>query len=330
MTNFYLWKIDTRKEFELPYNKVTDLGFKVLELCLEDIEQIDVPKSSIALEQYDNSKYKISKNDFAKIDYIAYMYFCFRAFLCVSEPRDFVEEHDNFFQWALIHYANTQLNLSREDVATLLQKRFETYDSIVAEAPEKTGNDLMQQFVIYLERDFLENPLGNEYPLISLFEETNLKLKVNQHMSDLIGKLLSSRESINEVHKTSQVAKETRKPQKVHNTFRSQKEKRKSQKESLKEKSQGALGFLGIVLYYLIRIFIAILPFVMIGANFIVTLILISVEMFIPLTSIVFWIWGFVCAIMGKQDFLAIMYYIVFAVAWLPFYIQIIKSLFRK
>lgn len=99
---------------------------------------------------------------------------------------------------------------------------------------------------------------------------------------------------------------------------------------TIKEKITGALGAFGIVLYFLVQLIVAILPFVMIGGGFFLTLILTSINYWLPITSVVFWIWGFVCAIKGVQDIWAIMYYIAFVIIWIPFFISTILSIFSK
>lgn len=99
---------------------------------------------------------------------------------------------------------------------------------------------------------------------------------------------------------------------------------------SLKEKMVDTLGAFGMILYYIIHIAICILPFIMIDLNFVLTFILICIDSFFPLATIVFWVWGLIKAIQGPQDIIAIIYYIAFAVLWLPFFISILTSLFRK
>lgn len=98
----------------------------------------------------------------------------------------------------------------------------------------------------------------------------------------------------------------------------------------MKEKLVGIFGGFGMVLFFITRLIIAILPFVMIGGNFFVTLLLISINSLVPFASAVFWIWGLVCAIKGVQDIWAIIYYIVFVVVWIPFYISTIVSVLKK
>lgn len=99
---------------------------------------------------------------------------------------------------------------------------------------------------------------------------------------------------------------------------------------TLKEKLSDMLGTFGIILYFMSRLMIAVLPFVMIGGNFFVTLLLIAINTFVPFASAIFWIWGLVCAVQGVQDIWSILYYIVFVVAWVPFYISTIVPVFSK
>ena len=98
----------------------------------------------------------------------------------------------------------------------------------------------------------------------------------------------------------------------------------------MKEKLINALGAFGGILFFIIQTIVSVLPFVMIGGNFFVTLLLISINTFVPFASAIFWIWGFVCAIQGTQDIWAIIYYITFVVVWIPFYISTIVSMFSK
>lgn len=99
---------------------------------------------------------------------------------------------------------------------------------------------------------------------------------------------------------------------------------------NLKEKLISLLGSTGLILFYLLRVFISVLPFVMIDLNFFVTFLLIFLNFLLPaLSTPVFWIWGLVCAINGVQDFFAIFYYVVFAIVYLPFFIGLIYDLIK-
>lgn len=97
---------------------------------------------------------------------------------------------------------------------------------------------------------------------------------------------------------------------------------------NLKEKIVDSLGTVGIWIYFLLRLFVSVLPFVMIGQGFFLTMIFSGLSMLFPLSSVVFWIWGLVCAINGVQDIFAIIYYIAFIVLWIPFFISVVTSFF--
>ena len=98
----------------------------------------------------------------------------------------------------------------------------------------------------------------------------------------------------------------------------------------MKEKLMNALGTAGIILWYLVSLLIAIIPFVMIGASFLLNLLFFGIVQFFPASSVVFWIWGLVCAIKGPQDAWAIIYYVLFVIMFLPFFVSTILSLFNK
>lgn len=108
------------------------------------------------------------------------------------------------------------------------------------------------------------------------------------------------------------------------------KEARQNRMSSVKEKLTTTFGVFGSIIYFVIRTIVYVLPFVMIGGNFFLSLVLIGINTFVPFTSVVFWIWGLICAIKGVQDVWAILYYIAFAVIWIPFYISTIISFFSK
>lgn len=100
---------------------------------------------------------------------------------------------------------------------------------------------------------------------------------------------------------------------------------------TLKEKLTGALGTFGFVLFLLIQIFVSVLPLVMIPAKgFLIRFLIFSVMYFLPITDVIFWVWGLVCAIGGVQDWLAILYYVCFAVLFLPTFISALLSLIDR
>ena len=98
----------------------------------------------------------------------------------------------------------------------------------------------------------------------------------------------------------------------------------------MKEKLMNALGSVGVILWYLLSILIAVMPLVMIDASFGLNLLLLAIALFIPATSGIFWIWGLVCTIRGPQDIIAIIYYVLFAIIFLPYFINSVFNLFNK
>lgn len=99
---------------------------------------------------------------------------------------------------------------------------------------------------------------------------------------------------------------------------------------NIKDKLMNGLGSVGVVLWYVVSLVIAIMPLVMIDASFFINLLLLAVILFIPATSGIFWIWGLVCAIRGPQDVLAIIYYVLFVVMFLPYFINSVLDLNNK
>lgn len=98
----------------------------------------------------------------------------------------------------------------------------------------------------------------------------------------------------------------------------------------MKEKFLSALGNFGLILYYIIRLSVSILPLVMIDANFVLSFLFCVIMNVIPLASPVFWVWGLVCAVSGTQDWMAIVYYICFGIIFLPFIVDLLLPLFSS
>ena len=98
----------------------------------------------------------------------------------------------------------------------------------------------------------------------------------------------------------------------------------------MKEKLMNALGTAGIIIWYIVSLLIAVIPFVMIGASFFLNILFFGIVQLFPPSSVVFWIWGLVCAIKGPQDTWAIIYYVLFVIMFLPFFINSILSIFKK
>lgn len=169
---------------------------------------------------------------------------------------------------------------------------------------------------------------GNPFEYQSKLPYDTASLHVGKYNADLepfSEKGVSSQNKPNVTAKKSQKSTINRKEKTINNSNGSI----ENEKEGIMSKDSPIYG-IGAILLYIIRFFVSILPFVMISGNLFINIILISISTFFPLTSIVFWIWGLVCAIKGTQDVIAIIYYISFVVIWIPFFISTVISFFRK
>lgn len=97
----------------------------------------------------------------------------------------------------------------------------------------------------------------------------------------------------------------------------------------MKEKLFNTFGIFGGILWFLILGFIFFMPLAMIGASFWLNALLFTIMYFAPSTSVIFWVWGLVCAIKGQQDMWAIIYYVLFAVMFIPYFISVVINLIR-
>jgi hypothetical protein len=98
----------------------------------------------------------------------------------------------------------------------------------------------------------------------------------------------------------------------------------------MKEKLLTTLGIFGGILWFFVTGLIYFLPFLMIRASFWLNLLLVGIVYFVPSTSVIFWVWGLVCAIQGQQDVWAIIYYVLFAVMFIPYFISLVCDLIGK
>lgn len=98
----------------------------------------------------------------------------------------------------------------------------------------------------------------------------------------------------------------------------------------MKEKLISTLGGFGTALWYIFCLILAVMPIAAIGMPFWVDLILVAIITFVPVTSGIFWIWGLICTIRGPQDVIAIVYYVLFVILFLPTFISIVTSFIRS
>lgn len=100
---------------------------------------------------------------------------------------------------------------------------------------------------------------------------------------------------------------------------------------SIKEKLETAFGSFGLFLFWFIKIAFSVFPFPFIGVPVILSAVFVLLNMFFPPALAIFWILGLICAIKDDtQTALHIIYYIVFAVIWLPVYVNMMISMIKS
>lgn len=87
---------------------------------------------------------------------------------------------------------------------------------------------------------------------------------------------------------------------------------------------------IAFILLYVLALFINVLPIVMITPSLLLSILFLAIEFTIPISSVVFWVWGLICAIQGKQDAWAIAYYILFVIMFLPNFAYNVAGMFKK
>lgn len=308
-----------------PNNKESRLAIETLKVCITE--------STIDED--------IAKNAYALFDYTMFCYFVFRAHLCADFPRNFVELYDTYIQNLISTYFSYHFDIPQERISRFIFQRAQNYESVVRE--ENAVYELTAMLTNYIEKDLEDMPGYGGILITSFTDNFELHIKLSDSVSATLNALNLLIVSTQSAKVQSSYEPPNQEPILNHyaNKHDSAKESKNKQEEEeisekrsfmskTKERFFYVFGSLGAVLYFVLTLFVSVLPFVMIDANFFVTLLLISVEMAFPLTSVAFWIWGLICAINGPQDWVAISYYIAFTVLWLPFYISVFLAFFKK
>lgn len=301
------WVYYVQHESDYPNTDETYLALKVLKICVYQ-NKID--------ELYSNEvehQYEITQNGYALFDYTMLCYFLLRGRLCEDFSRCFVENFDAFFQRLLESYFLIFYDIPQYITHRMIIARAGEYDTIMKAQKNDAMQQILDTIVIFFCKDFCGEPECKEVPIVSAFQRLLMYKKVAEYSKDTLDAL----------------------DREVNFIFEKQREHDKQvpdskQKYSLREHATSTLGLLGIILSWVVRLIVSILPFVMIGANFIVTLLLVVINIWFPITTIIFWIWGFICAVNGIQSFWTVVYYICAIVIWLPFFVDTVVTLFRE
>lgn len=97
-------------------------------------------------------------------------------------------------------------------------------------------------------------------------------------------------------------------------------------KKKIAERFVTALGGIGEIvfklLFFILTVFISILPLLVLPISIWFVFILIVIENLFPPISAVFWIWGLIVVINQSQYWFSVVYYIAFAIIFIPFFIS--------
>lgn len=107
---------------------------------------------------------------------------------------------------------------------------------------------------------------------------------------------------------------------------------------TFKDKLIGLFGSFGLALWFVISIIYYLYPIVAIClyfdfsfiTNLFVSGVLLVVKSIIPWGDSILWFIGLIVMIVGKQDFFAYLYYVLFALTELPLLFSVLSSIFRK
>ena len=100
---------------------------------------------------------------------------------------------------------------------------------------------------------------------------------------------------------------------------------------AIKEKFQSVLGTFGVVLYYILLLFIGVAPLVVLDKSLIFDIVsLLLIQIFPPL-SIILWIWALIVVLMSPITTLSIIFIVLFAVIIaVPVIFSLISSILSR
>ena len=233
----------------------------------------------------------------------------FIAMLLNYTLSDFEKQELKMYHSLLDTYHSSQAG--GRSITKRIQELPRNSDGTIAQSAEKQYQELIQM-----------NENAKEYE-----EKQRKKLQDFAKNSSLVHTLQCKHK---EQRKREELRRQEEQRRLEEPTKQNAQSKEQKERSRTKEKLESTLGGFGAVLYFLVRTVVYVLPFVMIGGGFFISFVLICINAVVPFASIVFWIWGLVCAIKGVQDVLAIIYYVAFAIVWIPFYISLLLDLKNK
>lgn len=90
------------------------------------------------------------------------------------------------------------------------------------------------------------------------------------------------------------------------------------------------LGVAGLILFYIILLIVSFMPLLALPIGGILFFVFAALMYFIPASSVFFWVWGLIYVLGGRQDAFAIIYYVCFAIVFMPVFLDASVRLYEK
>lgn len=136
----------------------------------------------------------IAKNGYVVFDYTMFCYFVFRASLCRTFPRDFVETYDDNIQHFMQMYFDDFFAISPKKLSELFNSRAGEYDSLPRD--ENMAYNAMETLTQYIHKDLDGIPYFDGYVIPDIFSNFDLQTKLYEYTVITLKALERQRELI--------------------------------------------------------------------------------------------------------------------------------------
>lgn len=136
----------------------------------------------------------IAKNGYVVFDYVMFCYFVFRASLCRTFPRDFVETYDVYIQHLMKLYFDDFFAIPQKKISELFNSRAGEYELLPRD--EDMAYHAMETLTQYIEKDLDGTPDCAEYLITDIFDKFGLQTKLCEYTIVTLKALERQRELI--------------------------------------------------------------------------------------------------------------------------------------
>lgn len=121
----------------------------------------------------------IAKNGYVVFDYVMFCYFVFRAGLCRTFPRDFVETYDDNIQHFMQLYFDDFFAIPPKKLSEFFNSRAGEYDSLPRD--ENMAYNAMETLTQYIHKDLDGIPYFDGYVTPDIFSNFDLQTKLYEY-----------------------------------------------------------------------------------------------------------------------------------------------------